>query len=268
LCAAGAILIWLIHRNWYAVALLAISCFIIGHSVVLKREFVRDAPAAAAQSKTYKLISFNILGDNWDNGETIKNMITGSGADVVYVLESPPMQPFLGELDATYPYRLGCGKDTPTCDLMVLSKHPFMSKKVGSLSELRKDRFMMVDIDLDGVRTHFAAAHLSKPYFDMYHQEELYTLWKSLKNEKGPLVLAGDFNASILEPDMADFLRATGLMTGPAEPKTWPIKASQLGIAIDHVFSRAPLYLTSVKNTPSNYGSNHNGLVAEFVLGQ
>ena len=266
LCAAGAIVIWLIHRNWYAIFLLALSCFIVGHSVVLKREFFRDFPANAATSKSYRLISFNILGDNWENGENIKDMIIGSGADVAYILEAPPLQPFLAELDTRYPYRLGCGNGTPTCDLMILSKRPFVSRIVRSLSELRQDRFMMVDIDLDGQMTHFAAAHLSKPYFDMYHQEELYTLRKSLPEDKYPLILAGDFNASILEPDMAHFLRKTGLMTGPLEPKTWPIKAGQFGISIDHVFSRAPLYLKAVENTPSNYGSNHNGLMADFIL--
>ena len=266
LCLIGAILIWFIHRHWYAITLLILSCLVIGHSVVLKREFTGQLPVSAKVSKIYKLVSFNILGDNLENGENIKNMIITSGADVAFILEAPPLQPFLADLGATYPFRLGCGNDTPTCDTMVLSKRPFVSKKVSSLSPIWKDRFMMVNIDLDGTLTHFAVAHLTKPYFDTFHQNELYWLSESLTQDGKPLILAGDFNASILEPDMAHFLRKTGLMTGPSEPKTWPIKAGQFGIAIDHVFSRAPLYLKSVTNTPSNYGSNHNGLMAEFVL--
>ncbi len=43
-------------------------------------------------------------------------------------------------------------------------------------------------------------------------------------------------------------------------------RLSALGIAIDHIFARAPLHLTSLKRLKDNLGSNHSGLVADFVL--
>lgn len=266
ICAIGAILSLLIYRNWAGGILLALSLLIVAHSVVLKREFVNEIPQSAGTAKSYKLLSFNILGENLKNGKALLDMVVSSGADVVYILEAPPLQPYLAELDKTYPHRIGCGNDTPTCDLMILSKRPFVDKMVRGVSELRLDRFMMADIDLDGTVTHFAAVHLSKPYFDDYHQYELENLATMIVKDDKPLVLGGDFNASILEPDMEQFLRGADLKTAPSEPKSWPVIAGNFGIAIDHIFARAPLVLKSVRNPDSNYGSNHMGLIADFVI--
>ena len=266
--AALSILTFLIHRSRYAMTMILISVAIVGHSVILKREFSTDPGLTQGAAKSYRLMSFNILFDNVGNGKNIADLIVNSGADVVYTLESQPLAPYLAELDKTYPFRMGCGNVTTTCDTMLISKRPLMNPLVLSLSDLRRDRFMMADIDLDGTVTHFALAHLTKPYYDDYHQQELEQLAHYIGQDKRPLILAGDFNASILQPDMGQFLRQTGLKTAMTEPKTWPIEAGRFGIAIDHVFARAPVYLGWVRNPDSNYGSNHQGLIADFVIGK
>ncbi|MGO8411501.1 hypothetical protein ACC775_38185, partial [Rhizobium ruizarguesonis] len=49
-------------------------------------------------------------------------------------------------------------------------------------------------------------------------------------------------------------------------PATWPIRAGAFGIPIDHVFTRAPMRLKSVRRIENGFGSNHFGLMAEFVI--
>jgi endonuclease/exonuclease/phosphatase (EEP) superfamily protein YafD len=95
---------------------------------------------------------------------------------------------------------------------------------------------------------------------------ELEDLAKALGSIDGPLVLSGDFNSSAIAPSIQAFLREQKLKTITPEPATWPIGAGALGIAIDHIFARAPLHLTSLKRLNDNLGSNHSGLVADFVL--
>lgn len=65
---------------------------------------------------------------------------------------------------------------------------------------------------------------------------------------------------------MQYLMRSQGLGTASLEPATWPIAAGPLGIAIDHVFSKAPLRLKSVRRIENSFGSNHFGLMAEFVV--
>jgi endonuclease/exonuclease/phosphatase (EEP) superfamily protein YafD len=81
-----------------------------------------------------------------------------------------------------------------------------------------------------------------------------------------PLVLGGDFNASILAPDVSRMLRTAKLKTAVNEPATWPVGMVRLGTAIDHLVVREPLAIASIRRLDNNFGSNHFGLVAELVL--
>ncbi|MFB2606645.1 endonuclease/exonuclease/phosphatase family protein, partial [Rhizobium phaseoli] len=78
--------------------------------------------------------------------------------------------------------------------------------------------------------------------------------------------LSGDFNSSAIAPSIQGLLRDQKLKTLAPEPATWPIAAGAFGIAIDHIFARAPLRLISLKRLDDNLGSNHSGLIAEFAL--
>ena len=47
-----------------------------------------------------------------------------SGAGVVMIQESAPLGPHIDRIKQTYPYRLGCGAQTITCDQSLWSKTP------------------------------------------------------------------------------------------------------------------------------------------------
>jgi endonuclease/exonuclease/phosphatase (EEP) superfamily protein YafD len=263
-CALAMIVALLLSRNVFSGFLLIASIGIAVHAWVMPYEF--DADPAPQSGKTIKLMHFNILGGNYRNGERIYETIVNSGADIVNIMEMPPLAPYLVELDKVYPYRIGCGKVTDICDMMMLSKLPLSNLNVGGLSELRQDRFMLVDADVGGTTVHVVAMHLSKPYFDDYHEAELANAARIINNRKGPLLLSGDFNSSSTAPDVQDFMRWTGLRTIAPEIPTWPVRLGRFGIAIDHVMVRAPLGMKSVSRIPNSMGSNHYGLTAEFVV--
>jgi endonuclease/exonuclease/phosphatase (EEP) superfamily protein YafD len=266
---ALALLALLFKRHWYAVFLLAIGAGLAVHSVVMLREYASppvNPPAAADASKSFKLLSFNIDDGNTENGARIADLIVGSKADVVEIFEANPIQPELKRITDVYPNRIGCGVMTPDCDSLLLSKRPFQTQVMHSLGSLWDNRFILATIDMDGQPVNFVSAHLSKPYFDEFHTVELDILGPILKDIQGPLILAGDFNASVIAPDMRDFLEGTGLHHVFPEPATWPIMAGAYGIAIDHVFARAPLRLESVRQIPDAMGSNHFGLMTEFSV--
>ncbi|MGE7368073.1 endonuclease/exonuclease/phosphatase family protein [Neorhizobium sp. NPDC001467] len=262
-CAVLMIVALIVSRNVVAAVLFIAAIGLAVHAWIMPNAFHADPPPSG---RSIRLMHFNILGENQRNGERIYRAIVESGADIVNIMEMPPLAPYLAELDKVYPYRIGCGRVTNVCDMMMLSKRPLTNLNVGGLSELRQDRFMLADVDVDGTIVHVVAMHVSKPYFDDYHETELANAARIINNRKGPLLLSGDFNASSTAPDMQDFMRWTGLRTMTPEIPTWPVQLGRFGIAIDHVMVRAPLTMKSVARIPDAMGSNHFGLTAEYVI--
>src|SRR5690606_27293567 len=121
--------------------------------------------------------------------------ILASDADIVYLLEAAPMTPELGTLAEKYPYRIGCGEVTSGCDLMMLSRLPMKTRAIYRLSEIRGERFAVAEVEIGGRIVHFAAAHLTKPYFDDYHSAELLMIGGHIARNPGTWVLGGDFNS-------------------------------------------------------------------------
>ena len=266
---ALALLALAFKRHWYAVLVLAVGVALAVHSVVMLREYATVAsagPTAAASAPRFKLLSFNIDDGNLENGAPIADFIIGSKADVVEIFEAAPIEPHINRIAEVYPYRIGCGVMVPDCDSLLLSKRPLQTQLIRSLGSLWDNRFILARIDMDGQPVNFATAHLSKPYFDEFHTIELENLAPILNETQGPLILAGDFNASVIAPDMRSFLETTNLRHVFPEPATWPIAAGAYGIAIDHVFGRSPLKLESVVQIPDAMGSNHYGLITEFSV--
>ncbi|WP_028748894.1 endonuclease/exonuclease/phosphatase family protein [Rhizobium mesoamericanum] len=261
----GCLMLLLLKRHWYAYTLLTIAVVLLGHGMIMLREFAA-APSDAETPPLFRLMTFNIEHENFANADRIADFIIASNADIVNILEAAPLRPQIARLAAAFPYFIGCGAETDECDTLVLSKRPFTDKKVKSLGELWRNRLTRSAIDFDGVTINFLAAHLAKPYFDDFQTDELVDLKSAASAIDGPLVLAGDFNSAIVDPRIQRFMRGTGFQSVFPEPASWPIKAHSFGISIDHVLARPPLRLKSVKRIQDNFGSNHFGLMAEFTI--
>lgn len=265
-CLAGAVVALALRRHVYGVFLLAWAAALVVHALIMLQEFRRDPSPQALAAPHFRLLSFNIMGDNSENGERIADYILSSRADVAVVLEARPLFSQLDRLARLFPHRIGCETGGEDCDLLLLSRRPFVETMKASLSDLRRNRFALARIEFAGQKLNIAATHLTKPYYDHYHDEELYNLGELIEAAEGPLLVAGDFNSDIIAPDMQAFIRKGGLTTAPSEPRTWPIRAGAYGIAIDHVFARQPAELIETRRIADAFGSNHYGLVSQFAI--
>jgi endonuclease/exonuclease/phosphatase (EEP) superfamily protein YafD len=269
--AAGlAALAWLLHRNAIA-SLLVIAALAIGvHGYMMLGDFRQSTPAPPPSwPADLKVMSFNIMGDNsFDNGGKIADAMIASGADVVMIQESAPLGPHIDRIKQTYPYRLGCGASTITCDQSLWSKTPLVSGEVKTASPLYRDRLLLASIAFGNKRINFVNVHTTKPYFDNIHAIELNLIAQHMRDfaqrNPWPFVVAGDYNASLLTPGVRRFVIDTKLMTANREPPTWPVAAPTIGMAIDHIFVSDPLRFRSLTTLPETFGSNHFGLVAEI----
>lgn len=265
--ALGSLLSLALHRSRFGYGLLVLSLLLGAHAFWMKREFLPspDAPPAANATQI-RLLSFNMLGNNDANARRIADMVKASGADVAYLFEAGPLAPYLADLSAIYPYRIGCGVAVETCDLLMLSKHPMTNPQFVSLSDLRQNRFAVATIVVGGQPVEFAAIHVTKPYFDDYHTMELRRASRIIKERGGTLVIGGDFNSDTIAPDMQRFLRRGNLQTAGVEPATWPVEAGIFGIPIDHIYMSKTIVPTALERIEDSYGSNHYGLIADLSL--
>lgn len=254
----------LIRFNIFGVIVLAAAIGMSGYGYVLSQRYAVDLSQAPGQ--TFRLLSFNVLGTNFEHAKDIVDEIIASKADVVNIMEARALSADFPRLFAVYPYRIGCGEQTKSCDLMMLSRFPMKNGTIQSLSSFAYHRFITARVQLPGGDVNVAAIHLTKPYFDNYHEEELQGVVRMFARLSGPLVLSGDFNASSISPDMLGFLQQTGMNVAKHQPATWPIIAGSWGVPIDHIYIRAPLVFRHIQRIADNHGSNHYGLVADLGL--
>jgi endonuclease/exonuclease/phosphatase (EEP) superfamily protein YafD len=252
----------LIRFNIFGVIVLFAAIGMSVHGYMLSQRYAADLSQAPGQ--TFRLLSFNVLGTNFEHAADIVDEIIASNADVVNIMEARGLTSDLPRLFAAYPYRIGCGEQTKSCDLMMLSRFPMKNGTIQSLSSFAYHRFITARVQLPGGDVNVAAIHLTKPYFDDYHEEELQGAVRMFSRLTGPLILSGDFNASSISPDMLEFLKQTGLKAATRQPATWPIIAGSWGVPIDHIYIRAPLVFRHIQRIADNHGSNHYGLVADL----
>ncbi len=235
-----------------------------GGLIVYRQQDARAAVASQPGKPLLRMISFNLLQTNLANGRALADFIKGSGADLVLLMESGPITPFLDELSEVYPYRVGC--EHGWCEVRLLSRTPLTETSMSSLSQVWRDRLITAKTVIGGETVSIVGAHMVKPYFDEFAEEEAMRLASVVRANQGPLILAGDFNATAWSDNIDRLARAGDLIPGPAYPATWPVRLGPLGVPIDNMWTRGPLVISSIRSLDDTMGSNHRGLIAEISL--
>lgn len=252
---------------WRAVLFLAVTAASVGQGglLIYHQQEARAAVAAQPGTPLFRMLSFNLLQSNMGSGRAIATFIEQSGADLVLLMEAGPIKPFAAELAATYPYRSECiGRGA--CDMFLLSKTPLADAKVASMSRVWDNRLITASTVIAGQTVNIVGAHMTKPYFDDVSEGEAYIMGGAIKRSEGALVLAGDFNAAGWSRNIDRLARANQLIPGPGYPATWPVRLGPLGVPIDNMWTRGPLYISSIHALDDALGSNHRGLMAELSL--
>lgn len=268
LTIAVCVLAYAVHpRNLLALLLVFVAVGSTGLAYMRLHSFAPTPPYAAGPSETpnFRLVSFNVLGEN-RQGPKLAKIIQDLDPDIAIILEANAILLELPALSRTYPYRLGCGVKVEHCDSLILSKTELQNMRVRNLSKFSQQRMLIADTVVKGVPMRVVSAHMTKPYYDGLQRPEVWEVIRPLLNYEGNLLLAGDFNSSLLQPAARRIPELLDLRTGPHEPATWPIKAGRWGIAIDHILARPPFVITATRRIEDNSGSNHYGLYADIYI--
>ncbi|MCB1353646.1 MAG: endonuclease/exonuclease/phosphatase family protein [Rhodobacteraceae bacterium] len=270
LCATGALVaIGMWRRNAVAWVVLAGLLATTGASLLIPSHYAPEITAEMRdEPRLLRVLSFNVLAQNRKSGPAIADAVLELDPDVAIFLEARPLDTELDRLRKVYPYQIDCADEPRSwrCDSIMLSKYPLENAFRSNLSMRAIGRMVSAVITVDGQRLRVMSAHFSKPYHPTVQHQEVRRVLDKLDGEHLPLVLTGDFNASIFQPSTRLLLRETGLRPGPKEPATWPIRAGRWGVPIDHIFASPPLVIRETHRIENNYGSNHFGIYSDIVL--
>lgn len=266
----GIMLLHLATGAWLrAIPFLAVAAISIGQGglMLLDQQEARVEVTAQPSKPLFRMLSFNLLQSNLGNGRELSRYIATSGADVVLIMEAGPIKPYADELVKVYPYRTQCTA-RGACDVFLLSKTPLLDPQVSSMSRVWENRLVVASTVIGGQTVNIVGAHMTKPYFDDVAEEEARGMGQAISRREGPLVLAGDFNSAAWSQNIDRLARAHKLIPPPYYPATWPVRLGPLGVPIDNMWTRGPLYISSIYALEDPIGSNHRGLMAELSLAE
>jgi endonuclease/exonuclease/phosphatase (EEP) superfamily protein YafD len=160
----------------------------------------------------------------------------------------------------------GHPKFSTTSGVAVLSRLPLHRPR--ALFPAGPDRpAIAVEVETAAGPLTLGAAHPSKPLSPAgleLRDRYLMGLVSALADSRGPLVLAGDFNATPYTPIFRRLRSDLGLSPGPKLPATYPAGFGPLGLAIDHVLIRGARF--DRLEPLAARGSDHRGLYARLSL--
>lgn len=262
------VVLLLLGRAWLrSLLFIAVAGYSVfeGGSIIAQQQGLRASVAEQGTRPLFTYIGFNLLIYN-RNGERIADFLAGSDADILLTMESDPIYDHMDRMRETFPYVSPCVENI--CDVRLFSRTPLDNVRVRTLGGMWKNRLILAETEIDGVRFTIVTSHLSKPYFDQTAAAEIAQLTQTLGFVEGPILLVGDFNAAAWSDDVARMARRRDLAPGPAYPASWPVRAGPLGVPIDNVFTRGPLVITEIEALPDSMGSNHRAIKATVSVAE
>jgi endonuclease/exonuclease/phosphatase (EEP) superfamily protein YafD len=274
---ALAVSVWNIVQFWPALRVFSGSAF------------SGSVPAQASAAAPIKIISFNLWYANTDPGATL-TYLAHSDADVIGLVEATPQSKnALAPLKVLYPYGIDCiGKD-PSCEIMLLSKHPLRNVYAGKID----GAFPYIaegEIVWGGRPVTIAMTHLAWPFLSagepvssatvlepplpelpdaprLVQSRQAANLARHVNGLPQDLVLMGDFNNASWSTVQQAFRAATGLDNRGHYLPSWPTYVWPIfRLPIDQVFVRGAPRVAEMRLGPS-VGSDHLPIEAGIVVG-
>jgi endonuclease/exonuclease/phosphatase (EEP) superfamily protein YafD len=260
-----AILAGLARSGLLAVLALLLVIVNCTHFTLALEGGAQDAPAGAP--RFLRVVTFNVWHHN-DRIEDVAKFLADTDADLVVMQEmtSASWAKLREALGARYPYSLG------DYGLVILSKYNIIENgrvDRGGMPPWASLMLRFAKIEVKGTQVTFAGAHLARPFYPKLQYSDAISLVNFVRQQHGPLILAGDFNMSPWTDKLTSFTQATGLERYNTFHFTWPLHARGLAllpfVAIDHVFA-SPDFAKIATDVGPRLGSDHRAVIADIAL--
>ena len=262
----------LVARRWRRFAAITCVAAIAAAAITvipLMAPTAIGSAAASASEKPYRLLQANLRFDN-ESSDELFALLEQARPDIVTLQEvSRVWIARLGVLQAAYPHRVICERESRLGGAAILSRFPI---KPGSTDCVDDGLLAFASIELDEQQVDVASLHLHWPW--PYDQPE-QAAWnaRDLQLLGDTALLAGDFNAtpwSHTTDVLAEGggLRAAGFV-GPTWLRAWfpDTLRRYAGLPIDQILVKGAIIPGGIERGPS-VGSDHLPVLMEFRLAE
>ncbi len=222
-----------------------------------------SAPRAPGE---IKLLSFNTWHSHADL-DRLQAYIEREDADIVLVYEFGPSKLALIErLARIYPYAGGCA-ETWHCAVEIFSKRPLATVETGRREDFDGPPRVVATYGQGATQLTIVGAHVMRPIDGPNgHLKEMRRVAGIARTAMGPVIVAGDFNATSWSHSFEVFREESGLTHMGRFLPSWPAEVKGLPqLTIDHLWVSEGPDDRDVHLGP-NAGSDHRPLVATIRL--
>ena len=236
----------------------------LNYAFVLPLYFGRP-PVATEQPVRAMLMNLNAANGNT---EQVLHAIQTADPDLLLLEEVTPK--WAAELSVLeYPYRLA--EPQEGCfGIMLLSKHPLSKTNVVFVGTAGVPT-MVADVHLPRGEISLIGTHPLPPIngdFSKHRNNQLAALSQLVREQKNPVLLIGDLNASPWSAHFTRLLKDSGLKNSMKHfgfQPSWPVGSRLLRIPIDHML-HSPEIVVHNRVVGSDVGSDHLPVVVDFSL--
>jgi endonuclease/exonuclease/phosphatase (EEP) superfamily protein YafD len=257
----------LLGRRMLALAFAALA---LANAAIVVPDPVATARAALAAPDTpaaITVVSYNTLYLNKEF-DPVTDYLRGSGADLVFLLEfAPPWRRVADALSDVYPYQYLTLGPLYGDGIGILSRFPLSGRMEVYPAGRGRPALIATAATPEG-RITIAGVHPNPPMSiatSQLNQAYFRALGALLAEREGPVVVAGDFNATPWSWAMRDFVATAALERFGRPVPTFPAWLGPLGIPIDHVLAGGGARVLSLAAGPP-HGSDHRPVVARVAL--
>lgn len=268
LALAAGFTLWFALRARRGASFLFAAC--TGYHLWLIAPFLISAPEIEpGAARPVKLLIANVNSSNPDTAPFLKR-ITDEEPDLVLVIEvSPHWVDALEALRADYPHQvLSARRDN--FGIALISRSPLQGPRIVTFGDADIPS-VLTGVDVGGETVTFVGTHPLPPV-GLHHarlrNDQLNTIAAFAALEEGPLIVAGDLNATPWSPVFRDFLDRSGLINS-AEGRgvfgSWPTFLPPMAIPIDHLLHSGEIQIVDRTSGPA-IGSDHLPQTVTFTV--
>jgi endonuclease/exonuclease/phosphatase (EEP) superfamily protein YafD len=234
----------------------------------------RISPDVGQEHKRPLIVITHNVSDTNKNHREVRKWLRSKPADVVVLQEVPSREAALYREDKIFKHQLEVydaafnDPDFPDDRVLVILSQYALSQE---------PKFKPFEGSRPVVIVRVSVPHTENPWVVVVDAYDPTSSKKLVKRDKfllgiapiirelnGPVVVAGDFNATPCTPVFKDFLRLADLSLWGLPVPTFPAQLGWLGISIDHILVRH-VQVTDVE-TLSSMGSDHRPLKAILTI--
>lgn len=253
-----------------ALILASAALVMVGVLFVAPRLGAEDVPAAAADAPRLRVVTANLSAVH-DAPVALAREVLATDADVLALVEYTYRWNGVFErlgVDREYPHRVDYLQNGVK-GIVVFSRAPL----TGQAIEWHADRPIAVaDLEVAGGSVRIVAAHPAPPHSDRRgHRRQMAAMRELVEGTAGPVVVAGDLNATLWNRSLRHLLGAGLRSAHDARGRslwaaTWPNGSRRAPPAlIDHVLVSEHFAVLDVREG-DGAGSDHRPVIADLAL--